>query len=89
MHSKGCTRLFLRDGHRITAVNLVDSHYCSDPVKFIAVMLTSVTIMLQLELPAVNVLSKIDLIEQFGTLSQDLQFFTENGDLRMLFGRYS
>lgn len=31
-------------------------------------MLTSVTIMIQLELPAVNVLSKVDLIEQYGEL---------------------
>jgi len=49
-------------------VNLVDSHYCADASKFIAVMLSSVTTMLQLELPAINVLSKIDLIEQYGEL---------------------
>lgn len=53
---------------QITAVNLVDSHYCTDPAKFIAVMMTSVTTTIQLELPAVNVLSKIDLIEQYGEL---------------------
>lgn len=55
-------------GHRITAVNLVDSHYCADASKFIAVMLTSLTVMIQLELPAINVLSKVDLIEQYGEL---------------------
>lgn len=49
-------------------MNLVDSHYCSDPSKFIAVMLTSATLMLQLEMPAVNVLSKVDLIEEYGQL---------------------
>lgn len=53
---------------QITAVNLVDSHYCADAAKFIAVMLTSLTVMINLELPAINVLSKIDLIEQFGEL---------------------
>lgn len=31
-------------------------------------MLSSVTTMLQLELPAINVLSKVDLIEQYGEL---------------------
>lgn len=46
----------------------MDSHYCADASKFIAVMLTSVTTMLQLELPAINVLSKVDLIEQYGEL---------------------
>lgn len=60
--------------HQITAVNLVDSHYCSDPSKFIAVMLTSATLMLQLEMPAINVLSKIDLIEEYGQLRM-LSFF--------------
>lgn len=55
---------------QITAVNLVDSHYCSDPSKFIAVMLTSATLMLQLEMPAINVLSKVDIIEQYGQLRE-------------------
>ena len=53
---------------KLTAVNLVDAHYMTDPAKFIAVMLMSLTQMLQLELPAVNVLSKIDLVEQYGAL---------------------
>lgn len=53
---------------QLTAINLVDSQYCADPSKFIAVMLTSLTLMLQLEMPAVNVLSKIDLIEEYGPL---------------------
>lgn len=80
----GCIRnivqhLVVGKGHRLTAVNLVDSHYCTDPAKFIAVMLTSLTVMIQLELPAVNVLSKIDLIEQYGLLPmQNIEFFTDN-----------
>ncbi len=53
---------------QITAVNLVDAHYVSDPTKFISVFLMSLTQMMQLELPAVNVLSKVDLIEQYGEL---------------------
>lgn len=53
---------------QLMAVNLVDSQYCGDPSKFIAVMLTSLALMLQLEMPAVNVLSKIDLIEEYGPL---------------------
>ena len=32
---------------RLAAVHLVDSHYCSDPAKFISVCLTSLTTMLQ------------------------------------------
>lgn len=47
---------------------MVDAHHCADASKFIAVLLMSATMMLQLELPAVNVLSKVDLIEQYGSL---------------------
>ena len=50
--------------YRLTAVHLVDSHYCSDAGKFIAVCLTSLTTMLQIALPHVNLLSKIDLVER-------------------------
>eukprot|EP00095_Tigriopus_kingsejongensis_P012392 snap_masked-scaffold1164_size58058-processed-gene-0.2 protein:Tk12392 transcript:snap_masked-scaffold1164_size58058-processed-gene-0.2-mRNA-1 annotation:"gpn-loop gtpase 2" len=50
-------------GTRLCCVNLVDSHYCSDPAKFISVCLTSLNSMLQIELPHINVLSKVDLVE--------------------------
>ena len=40
-------------------VNLVDSHHCSDPSKFISVCLTSQTAMLQISLPHINLLSKV------------------------------
>jgi hypothetical protein len=55
---------------KLVAVHLVDSHYCSDPGKFISVLLTSLNTMLKVELPHVNVLSKIDLIEQYGKLGE-------------------
>ena len=56
--------------YKIVAVHLVDSHYCSDPSKFISVLLTSLATMIHIELPHVNVLSKVDLIEQFGKLGE-------------------
>uniref|UniRef100_A0A8C7ECQ7 GPN-loop GTPase 2 n=1 Tax=Nothoprocta perdicaria TaxID=30464 RepID=A0A8C7ECQ7_NOTPE len=51
-------------------VHLVDSHYCTDPGKFISVLCTSLSTMLHVELPHVNVLSKMDLIEQYGKLGE-------------------
>ena len=36
--------------HQLAAVHLVDSHYCCDPAKFIAILLTSLSTMLQVEL---------------------------------------
>lgn len=46
----------------------MDSHYCADPAKFISVLCTSLSTMLHVELPHVNILSKMDLIEQYGKL---------------------
>lgn len=71
-------------GYRIAAVNLVDAHYCTDPAKFIAALLMSLTAIIKLELPAVCVLSKVDLIEQYGPLPLTLEEYTEVGDLRAL-----
>jgi len=69
---------------RLTAVHLVDSHYCTDPGKFVAVLLTSLNTMLQLGLPHVNVLSKVDLIQKHGKLSFNADFYTDVMDLQYL-----
>ncbi|XP_059161675.1 GPN-loop GTPase 2-like isoform X1 [Physella acuta] len=69
---------------RLTAVHLVDSHYCSDPGKFVAVLLTSLNTMLQLSLPHVNVLSKVDLIEKHGKLAFNPDYYTDVLDLHYL-----
>lgn len=70
--------------YRLTCVNMVDSHYCTDPSKFISAALMSLTAIIKLELPAVNILSKIDLIEAYGELPFDLEYFTECQDLQQL-----
>lgn len=44
----------------------------------------SLSTMLQIELPHVNVLSKVDLIEKYGRLNFDIDFYTEVLDLRYL-----
>ncbi|XP_053124856.1 GPN-loop GTPase 2 [Hemicordylus capensis] len=69
---------------RLAAVHLVDSHYCTDPGKFISVLCTSLSTMLHVELPHVNILSKMDLIEQFGKLAFNLDYYTEVLDLSYL-----
>ena len=60
-------------------MHLVDAHLCSDPAKYLSALLLSLSVMLHLELPHVNVLSKIDLIEQYGQLDFNLDFYTEVG----------
>ncbi|XP_046438224.1 GPN-loop GTPase 2-like isoform X1 [Daphnia pulex] len=71
-------------GFRLCCVQLIDSHYCSDPGKFISVLLTAMTSMFQMEMPQVNVLSKVDLAEQHGRLHFGLDFYTEVLDLNYL-----
>ncbi|KAI3726363.1 hypothetical protein L1987_66160 [Smallanthus sonchifolius] len=69
---------------RLTAVHLVDAHLCSDPAKYVSALLLSLSTMLHMELPHVNVLSKIDLIESYGKLAFNLDFYTDVEDLSYL-----
>lgn len=72
-------------GFRICTVNLVDSHYCSEPHKFISTLILSLNTMLQLEFPHINVLSKADLLrENKEKLQFNLEFYTEVLDLSFL-----
>ena len=49
-------------GLRLAAVHLVDSHFCMDTAKFISAVMVSLSVMLHLALPHVNLLSKMDLL---------------------------
>nr|XP_039249999.1 GPN-loop GTPase 2-like [Styela clava]XP_039250000.1 GPN-loop GTPase 2-like [Styela clava] len=69
---------------RLTAIHLVDSHYCSDGSKFISVLLTSLATMLHINLPHINVLSKMDVAEQYGKFAFHLDYYTEVLDLEKL-----
>lgn len=62
--------------YRLTAVHLVDAHLCTDPPKYISALLLSLSTMLHLELPHVNVLSKMDLVQQYGNLAFNLDYYT-------------
>lgn len=72
---------------RLCAVHLVDAHYCSDASKFVAVCLTALNAMLRIELPHINILSKVDLIEKYGKLDFGIDFYTEVLDLNFLVDR--
>uniref|UniRef100_A0A7S0RHC1 GPN-loop GTPase 2 n=1 Tax=Chlamydomonas leiostraca TaxID=1034604 RepID=A0A7S0RHC1_9CHLO len=69
---------------RLAAVHLVDAHLCTDAPKFISCLLLSLGTMLHLELPHVNVLSKVDLVRAYGKLDFSLDFYTEVQDLSYL-----
>jgi GTPase SAR1 family protein len=74
---------------RLTAIQLTDSLQCLEPSKFISSVLLSATSMLRLELPTVNVLSKVDLMGQYteqsgNSLIFGIDFFTNVLDLTQL-----
>nr|XP_002126760.1 GPN-loop GTPase 2 [Ciona intestinalis] len=71
-------------GVRLAAVHLVDAHYCAEASKFIAVLLTSLATMLHMGLPHVNVLSKMDIAEEYGKFPFHLEYYTEVLDLNKL-----
>ncbi|RXK36719.1 cytoplasmic protein [Tremella mesenterica] len=72
--------------YKLAAVHLSDAHYITDASKFISAVLLAMRAMLQLELPHINVLSKIDLLAGYGPLPFDLKYFTEVQDLSYLLG---
>lgn len=50
---------------RLVSVHLMDSYQCTDPAKFIAASLNALQAMIRLELPHLNILSKVDLEDNF------------------------
>ncbi|EKM76434.1 hypothetical protein AGABI1DRAFT_63106 [Agaricus bisporus var. burnettii JB137-S8] len=75
---------FSKSGFRLAAVHLCDAHYITDATKYVSVLLLSLRAMLHLELPHINVLSKVDLLKQYGDLDFNLDFYTEVQDLSYL-----
>ena len=55
----------------------MDAHLCSDAGKYLSALLLCLGTMLHLELPHINLLSKMDLLPQYGPLPFNLDFFTE------------
>lgn len=69
---------------RLTVVQLMDALYCTDVTKFISAAVLGTTTLLRLELPTVSVLSKVDLLNSYGELPLQLDYFTECHDLERL-----
>lgn len=70
-------------GWRLCAIHLSDSVYCSDPGKFISVILSALSIMINLEMGQINVLSKTDLLSG-QDLPYDFEFFEQLPDLKQI-----
>lgn len=59
-------------GWSVCAIYMLDAQFITDPTKFISGSMTCLSAMVQLELPHVNVLSKMDLVENKHEISQFL-----------------
>ncbi|WFD18655.1 hypothetical protein MCAP1_000862 [Malassezia caprae] len=71
---------------RLVAVHLSDATHITDPARYVALLMLALRAMLMLELPHVNVLSKMDLLddEQQEQLAFPLDYYTEVQDLSYL-----
>ena len=72
---------------RLCTVHLIDSHLCADPAKYIAALMLSLSSMLHLETPHVNVLSKVDLMDKYGELDFNLEYYADVMNLEYLADR--
>ncbi|KAK2788833.1 hypothetical protein FQN52_005429 [Onygenales sp. PD_12] len=71
-------------GYRLIVLHLVDSYTLTLPSLYISTLLLSLRAMLQLDLPHLNVLTKIDNLSNYPPLPFNLDFYTEVQDLNYL-----
>ncbi|BAM39507.1 uncharacterized protein TOT_010000962 [Theileria orientalis strain Shintoku] len=70
---------------RLVLINLVDSTLCTDPFKYVAAMLSSLSSQIFIQLPHINVLSKLRLLKRLkNDLAYRLEYYTQAQDLQEL-----
>jgi hypothetical protein len=65
-------------------LNLIDSYSLTLPSLYFSTLILSLRSMLQMDLPQLNVLTKIDKLSSYGPLPFNLEFYTEVQDLSYL-----
>lgn len=71
-------------GYRLVVVHLTDSIVLSRPSLYVSSLLLALRSMLQMDLPHLNVLTKIDNLRDYGDLPFNLDYYTEVQDLNYL-----
>lgn len=69
---------------QLVVVHLSDSFCLTQPSLYIANLLLSLRAMLQMDLPHINVLTKIDKVASYDPLPMNLEFYTDVQDLSYL-----
>lgn len=80
-------KLTSRNNHfdlRLVCLNLCDAYHASDLGKYIGLVMNSLSTMLNLALPHLNILSKVDKLESYGKTRFNLDFYCEVLDLKYL-----
>lgn len=72
------------DLEQLVVLNLCDSYCLTLPSLYISTLILSLRAMLQMDLPHLNVLTKIDKLASYGQLAFNLDFFTDVQDLSYL-----
>lgn len=86
-HHNSLRNIFLRlqaAGYRLVVVHLSDCICLTLPSFYISNLILSLRAMLQMDLPHINVLSKIDKLASYGPLPLNLDFYTDVQDLSYL-----
>ncbi|KAF2428287.1 hypothetical protein EJ08DRAFT_671452 [Tothia fuscella] len=71
-------------GYRLVVLHLTDSYVLTEPSMYISALLLALRSMLQMDLPHLNVLTKIDNLRNYPPLTFNLDFYTEVQDLEYL-----
>ncbi|GLA35295.1 hypothetical protein AnigIFM63309_010698 [Aspergillus niger] len=71
-------------GYRLIVIHLIDSYNLTLPSMYISALLLSLRAMLQMDLPHLNVLTKIDNLSNYSPLPFNLDYYTEVQDLSYL-----
>lgn len=69
---------------RFCVVNLIDCYYLTSPSQYVSILLLALRSMLMMDLPHINVFSKIDMIKSYGELPFKLDYYTEVQNLDYL-----
>lgn len=69
---------------RLCVVNLIDCFYITSPSQYVSILLLALRSMLMMDLPHINVFSKIDLLKSYGELPFRLDYYTEVQELDYL-----
>ncbi|QLG70703.1 hypothetical protein HG535_0A06450 [Zygotorulaspora mrakii] len=69
---------------RFCVVNLIDCYFITSPSQYVSILLLALRSMLMMDLPQINVFSKIDLLKSYGPLPFRLDYYTEVQDLDYL-----